>query len=790
MSHMQLQEQERPAKVAGHGPDASSDESLQAHGLYRIGLAYGRLIYRFRWVVIALWLVGLAVSLPFALSVADVLSSGGDSYKGSETERASTLIHQNFPQAPTQLLVVFQSEKTSVSDQAYQEEVNAFMNRARSFAGVGGVISGGTGQDGRTTYVVVSFKQDSHTVQQHLEAFRLLLPSGSAASPARVYLSGGPAVSKEFNAITAHDTETAELTALPIALVVLLIVFGSLVAAAMPLLLAMVAVPVALALIYAVAVHSQTSIFVLNIASLIGLGIAIDYSLFLTRRYRDELARRFNTREAIAWTLATSGEAILFSGLTVMIGFLGLLLLGIPLMTSFGVGGALVVASAVLAALTLLPALLGVLGWRINSLRVPLLGHFFGARSRQRAEQDAQIGETHGFWHYLALWVMHRPVLITLLVGAVLLGMGWPVVKINLGTDDVSSLPTTSEARQGIDILTAQFPQTSQNPIIVVVQTPDGSNILTTDNLARIDHLTQWLAAQAHVTDVVSLTHLPAAPGESAQALTTVYTTGAYQQNAALAQFVASTTTHSLTVITVNANTVLDSPQGKALIDQLRAGDQTAADGLTVLVGGNQAGNLDFTRYLYGKFPWAILFILGATYLLLLLMFRSLLLPLKALVMNVLSISATYGVLVLVFQWGYLSNLLGFTSDGFIDSIAPVILFCVLFGLSMDYEVFLLSRIREEWLRTHDNRWAVARGLAKTGGVITNAALLFVIVAGAFTFTSLVVTKEFGLGLSVAVIVDAAIIRTLLVPATMRLLGRWNWWLPGRPLPPAQKMSG
>ncbi len=788
---MQLQEQERPSDVDVQNPRAGTDEALQAHGLYRWGLAYGRLIYRFRWVVIALWLIGLAVSLPFAVSVVDVLSSGGDSYKGSESEQANALVQQSFPQAPTQLLIVFQSEKTPVSDAAYQQEVNAFISRARSFAGVEGVTAGGTGQDGRTTFVVVSFKEDSHTVQQQLAAFRLLLPSGSAASPARVYLTGGPAVSKEFHTITTHDTETAEFAALPIALMVLLIVFGSLVAAAMPLLLAMVAVPVALAMIYAVAVHTQTSIFVLNIASIIGLGIAIDYSLFLTRRFRDELARRSNAREAVAWTLATSGEAILFSGLIVMIGFLGLLLMNVPLMTSFGMGGAFVVLSAVLAALTLLPALLSVLGWRINAVRVPLLGHFFGARARHRAEQDAQVDEeARGFWHHLALWVMRRPVLILLLVVVVLLGMGWPVLQINLGTDDVSSLPASSEARQGIDIVSAQFPKTSQNPVTIVVQTPDGSQILTADNLARIDHLTRWLSAQAHVTGVVSLTQLPASPDSqplSLQALTTLYTTGAYQQNPALAQFVSSTTTHNLTVITVNTNTVLDSAAGKALIDQLRAGDHAAAQGLTVMVTGNQAENLDFTRYLYSKFPWAILFILGATYLLLLVMFRSLLLPLKALVMNVLSISVTYGALVLVFQWGYLSSLFNFTSNGFIDDTAPIILFCVLFGLSMDYEVFLLSRIREEWLRTHDNRWAVARGLAKTGGVITNAALLFVIVAGAFTFTSLVVTKEFGLGLTVAVIVDATIIRILLVPATMRLLGRWNWWLPGRPLPPAQK---
>ncbi len=756
-------------------------------------MAYGRLVYRFRWLVLALWLIGLVISIPFASTIADVLGGDGYSYSGSESAQVSALLKNNLHQgSTTQLLVVFQSTTTPVTNPAYQQEISAFMSRARSFADVSNVLPGGVGSDGRTALVVVSFNKSANYVEGRLADFRMLLPSGSAASPARVYLTGDAPASKEFNTITAHDTEYAEGAALPIALVVLLIVFGSLVAAAMPLVLALVAVPVALAIIYAIAAHTQMSIFVLNIASIIGLGISIDYSLFMTRRFRDELAQGRSSQEAVAWTIATSGEAILFSGLTVMIGFLGLLLLGIPFMSSIGIGGAVVVISAVLAALTLLPALLGVLGRRVNAVRVRVPGKFFGARPGRSVAPASSPAGVGGFWHSWALWVMRRPVLIAVVVGLILLGMGWPVVKINIGSGDSSSLPASSEARQGLDILAEQFPQTSQTPIYVVARTPDGSSILNSANLARLDHLTQWLAAQAHITSVVSLTRLPASPGApalNAQVLAGLYSTGAYQQNSDLAQFVASTTVNDFTVITANANTAIDSPEGKTLIDQLRAGDRAAGQGLTVLVGGDQASNLDFNRYLYGKFPWAILFILGATYLLLLIMFRSVLLPLKAILMNILSISATYGVLVSVFQWGYLSSLLGFTSNGFIDSTAPIILFCVLFGLSMDYEVFLLSRIREEWLRTHNNRWAVARGLEKTGGVITSAALLFVIVTGAFTFTSLVVTKEFGVGLTVAIVVDATIIRTLLVPATMRLLGRWNWWLPGRPLPPSQEVQ-
>jgi RND superfamily putative drug exporter len=550
-------------------------------------------------------------------------------------------------------------------------------------------------------------------------------------------------------------------------------------------------VPTALAVIYAIALHTDMSIFVLNVASVVGLGISIDYSLFMTRRFRDELANGRDVREAVAWTIATSGEAILFSGLIVMIGFCGLLLIGIPFMTSLGVGGAVVVAASVLAALTLLPALLGVLGYRINALRVPFLSRFtMDIRHSTTTSRDKVAEEEQrGFWQKWALAIMRRPVLIIIVVTAILIGFGWPIFSLNIGTPSATALPTSAESRQGLDILNAQFPQTNENPIYIIAQARGGSSILTTENLAKLNSLSNWLASQPHVTGVVSLTKLPTTRGSptlTEQQLAALYSSGAYRQSTALSQLVSSTTRGDITLITVKSDTIMDSSEGKALINDLRAGDKAAGQGLTVLVGGGQADSMDFSNYLYGNFPRAILFILAVTYILLLLMFRSVLLPLKAILMNVLSLSVCYGVLVFIFQWGNFSNVLHFTSEGSLDSTIPILLFCILFGLSMDYEVFLLSRVHEEWLRTHNNRWAIARGLEKTGGVITNAALLFMIVAGAFIFTSILLIQEMGVGMTVAVLVDAAVIRMLLVPATMRLLGRWNWWLPGRPLPPKQ----
>lgn len=786
--------QEQPGETISKARESEDTSPLESNALYRLGLNYGRLVHRFRWYIIALWVVIVLVSVPFAAQIGSVLKGGGYSSKDSESARASTLIQEKLPQPATQLLVIFQSATTAVSDPLYQKEVNDFVSRARSFSHVTGVVQSGTGLDGCTTYVTVNFNTGADTVEGQLNDFRTLLPTGSTAGPAHAYLTGEAPFNHDFSQITVQDTERAEYFALPLALLVLLVVFGTLVGAAMPILLAIVAVSTTMAVIYAIGLHVSMSVFVLNISSIIGLGISIDYSLFMIRRFRDELAAGRSISDAIGWTIATAGESILFSGLIVMIGFCGLLLIGVDIMTSLGIGGAVVVAISVLSALTLLPALLAVLGHRINALRIP----FFSRLTMHRLHLPRAItGENSGeepkeerhFWQRWAMGVMKRPVLIILLVTSLLIGLGWPIFSMNLGSTSSTSVPTSFESRQGLDILNAQFPETKEHPVYIVMQTPGGSSMLTTDNLAKLDHLSTWIATRAHVTDVISLTRIPATPGAptlSEQQLATLYSTGAYQSNPSLAQFVASTTNGNMTLITVRTKAKVDSSEGKALVNDLRAGDKAAAQGLTVLVGGDQANSLDFTNHLYGNFPWSILFILVTTYILLFLMFRSVFLPLKAILMNVLSVSACLGLLVFIFQWGNFSNILGFTSEGFLDSVIPILLFCILFGLSMDYEVFLLSRIQEEWLLTHNNRRAVALGLEKTGGVITNAALLFVIVSGAFIFTSLIVTKEMGLGMATAVLVDATIIRTLLVPATMRLMGRWNWWLPGRPLPPKQ----
>ncbi len=767
-------------QASEHAPGASVESSLALHPSFRLGLAYGRFVHRFRWFLLVFWMVAVGASVPFAIRLPSLLSSGGFQVRGNESAQVSNELIKKLHVPPSSLTIVFQSATTNVSDPAYQQELSSTLSNIRAFHHMSSVTRGGVGQDGHTTYVNVGFDQDENFMRKYIVAFRTLLPSGPNAHPAQVYLTGQLAVEDDLTTISLQDVERADATVLPIAGLLLLIVFGTFSAAVLPLIMAILTIPLALAAIYPIASASPITTSVTSIISIIGLGLSIDYSLFITRRFREELAHGQDTREAMAWTVATAGEAIVFSGLTVMIGFSGLMLIGTGL-TSVGLGGAATVAVAVLAALTFLPALLSILGSRINALRVPWLWRLTMPKA------GAQGSNETGFWHRLAMGVMRRPVMVIALVVLILVGLGWPAFSLTIGSPvGANALPREAQSRQGFAILMAQYPSFDANPLDITAQTPDGSTMLSPENLQRVAALSHWLAQQPHVTGVISLINPPAiadGPALDQQTLLTLYATGGYTSIPALAQFVSATTNGGFTHIVVNTNTPLESNAGKALVDHLRAGDTTAGLGLHVQVGGTQALVLDFDRSLYSNFPKAILFILVSTFLLLLLLFRSLLLPLKALLMNVLSVSAAYGVLVFVFQWGNFSNILGFTSSVFIDSLIPIVLFCILFGLSMDYEVFLLSRIREEWLRTHQNRQAVARGLEKTGSVITNAALLFMVVTVSFTFTSVIDTKEVGVGMTIAVLVDATIIRSLLVPATMRLLGRWNWWLPGRPVP-------
>ncbi len=713
------------------------------------------LIYRFRYPVVAGWVLLLAVGALFAPRAPAILKPGGIEVADSPALRARDILVEKFD-APREVLIVVLTGPGGAADPELKETAARLADRLRTLPTVKAVSEAQTGRAGRSLYLLVN-------LDASLDRAMGLVPEVNAAleqslPPAgriRAYLTGGPAVYRAFTDVTEEDLRRAELYTFPVAMLVLLFVFGSVVAAVMPLAVGLAAVTITLAALFGLGHLTDVSVFALNTASMVGLGVAIDYSLLIVSRFREELAAN-PLPEALARTVETAGEAVLFSGLAVVIGLSGLLWVGFRFIQSIGLAGAIVVAVSIGAALTLLPALLGILGPRINLLTV----------ARPRAAER--------FWGALARWVVRRAAVVFLAVTALLLGLASPVRRMEVGVPGVENLPAHVPARVGWELFQAEVPEQEASPLLVVVRT--GSPWLTQEKLNGLFELTQKVAADPGVDRVQGLTTL--VPGADPARLGQILALQAIRPDPQLSAAISRFYRDDVFVFRVIPKDPPGSQAARALADRLQA--LPVPNGWELLVGGQSAGERDFIERLYGDFPKAVAFVLALMYLVLLVTFRSAILPLKAVIMNSLSILGAYGVLVLIFQDGRLAGLLNYTPTGWVDAIVPVLMFCVLFGLSMDYEVFLLSRIREEYLAGGDNNGAVAAGLEKTGRIVTSAAFILIIVALSFSLGGLLTIKKMGVGLAVAIALDASIVRALLVPATMALLGRWNWWLPFR----------
>jgi RND superfamily putative drug exporter len=566
------------------------------------------------------------------------------------------------------------------------------------------------------------------------------------------------AVNHDFADVAKHDLARVELVIFPVVALFLLLAFGSTVAALLPLGVGMLAMVGGLAGTYVLARHMSVSSYAPNIVSMIGLGVAIDYSLFIVNRFREEIARQ-PVPEALATTLATTGRAILYSGVTVAIGLLGMLVLGLGNIGTLGLAGTFVVALSVVYGLTFLPAAMAILGPKVNALPLPIF-------------RPAPLGSSSGFWPRLAAVVMAHPWRVFLPVALLLLLLGQPFLHIRLGAGDVLSLPPRSESRRGAELIKREFPAAAETPILIVLRYPDGSP-LAPDRVGQAYDLSRWLAKQDGVTGVQSAVDL--APGMGREDYQRLVGAPADlwppEVRAAMAQIVGE----HIMVLAVSTGLPAGSDEARALVRKIRASHPSVD--AEMLVTGPTAFDLDFVGVVTANAPLAVALVVVATYLALLVLLRSVLLPLKAVVVNLLSISASYGALVWIFQEGHLAEWLHF-SPGPIQTATPVVMFCLIFGLSMDYEVLLLSRVREEYERTGDNVLAVGAGLAQTGRLITWAGAIMASVFFAFALADSVIIKAVGVGIGIAVILDATVVRGLLVPATMRLMGRWNWWVP------------
>jgi RND superfamily putative drug exporter len=696
--------------------------------------SFARWCYQHRVIVVIVWLAVL-------LSVIGIERLVGSAYSnaftlpGTESSRALDLLSAALPkQAGDSDTIVWHVDSGSVNDPAVQKRVQFVLEEVGAAPSVTAVRSpygpGGAAQiskDGKTAYATVVFNKQAESLPKKdvLHVVDLVKTARTAGLKVEV---GGQAIQ------SANQTPPSNSTAIGLiaAAVIILLAFGSLAGMALPLVTASVALGTAVFAIDLLSHVISVAVIAPTLATLIGLGVGIDYALFIVTRYRDGLKAGMSSEEAVVRALNTSGRAVLFAGGTVCIALLGLLVLGLSFLNGLAVAAVLAVVLTMIAAVTLLPALLGFTGPRVLS----------GRERRQLAETGPQDGYGNGFWARWAGFVSRRPVILAVSATLIMLVLASPVLSLRLGLSDAGNDPASTTTRKAYDLLAKGFGPGANGPLLLVAQVGSPADA------AALTRLTQTLGSEKGVAAVVPFPSLPGA---------------------------------KVAVVQVIPATAPQDAGTSDLIIHLRSDVIPAAEkgsSLQVLVGGSTAIFDDFAAIITSKLPLFIGVIVGLGFLLLLIAFRSLLVPATAAAMNLLAAAASFGVVVALFQWGWGSDFLGLGRAGPVEAFLPVIMLAVLFGLSMDYQVFLVSRMHEEWVHTHDNSHAVVVGQATTGRVITAAAAIMISVFLAFVFGGQRVIAEFGIGLAVAVFLDAFVLRTVLVPSLMHLFGKANWWLP------------
>jgi RND superfamily putative drug exporter len=689
-----------------------------------------RWCYTRRWRVLIAWIIAL-VGFGYLANVAGGEYATSFSLPGTESQEVFDLLDERFPTAAGDTAtMVFRSEDGVATVQPQMEELFA---KTEALPSVDGVVSpfaeeqgaAGISRDGTIAFASVQFHGQAGEVPRE-EVDRLRdLAEATDGSGLQIEL-GGPVVEQsEF-----EPPGGAESVGLLAAIIILLLTFGSVLAMGLPIMTALFGIAIGLALLFLSAHVISVPNFTPQLASMIGIGVGIDYALFIVTRYRSALEQGLEPKEAVVKSMTTAGRAVLFAGIVVVISFLGILLMGFNFVQGVAVGGAAAVFVTMLASITLLPAVLGFVGRNIDKLHIPHL------RRRERTGHESG-------WYRWSRLIQRRPVIAFVAGLAVLVILSIPLFSIRLGVADAGNNPETLSSRRAYDLLSEGFGPGFNGRLLLAAE------VNSPADMQVLGELSQTLAT----TPGVAAATPPQPNPEGNAAILIVFPT--------------------------------TSPQDQAtdqLVDRLRnevIPDATSGTDVRVLVGGLTAIFKDFSQQAGDRLPVLIIVVIGLSFLLLMAVFRSVLVPLKAAVMNVLSIGAAYGVIVAIFQWGWLRELFGVGQPGPIEAWVPMMLFTILFGLSMDYEIFLLSRIREDYLRSRDNAVSVANGVAATGRVITAAAAIMVAV-----FLSFVIgfdirqIKLFGLGLAVAVLIDASLVRMVLVPATMELLGDANWWFP------------
>jgi uncharacterized membrane protein YdfJ with MMPL/SSD domain len=696
---------------------------------------WARTMIRFRWAVLAVWLVAFLAAGTASSGLSDLLTNRF-ALPGSDSEKAADILKGHFGEKPEGSFQLVAKAEAGGTGASLVPRLRSAAERAARELPTGQVAEVHAASRDVATATIISQLQTADA-KVHTDAMRR---AAGSIPDARLYLTGQAAIEHDLDPVQNHDLLVGELfIAIPIAMLILIYVFGSL-AFLLPFMLAAAAIPVTLGLVWIFAHYMTLSTYLQNMVMLIGLGIAIDYTLLMVYRYREEHRSGRTRIEAVERTMETAGRAVLFSGTAVAIGLALMLFMPVPFMRGFGLAGLLIPLVSVLAAMTLLPVLMYWLEDRLDRVR------FIPARLYERRSDPV-----NGFWPRLARTIMRRPIVFAAATISGLLLAALPVLSLQLTPGSNTGVPQDIEAVRGLNVLSAAVGDGATAPTELIGDTGRPGGVSDPRVQAAIARLTARLRADREVADV-----------RWGKGPVFVDESGRYFHVQAVGR-------HDYGL-----------PESQDFVKRLRDQIVPAAvfpPGVEVLAGGGPAGGVDFLDMTYSAFPWLVLAVLLLTYALLVRAFRSLLLPLKAIVMNMLSIGAAYGLLVLAFKAGW-GKPFGLQQFDQIEGWIPVFLFAMLFGLSMDYEVFLVSRMREEWDRRHDNVAAVATGLAKTGRLVTAAGIIMFAAFMGFVAGSLVGLQQFGFGLAAAIIIDVTVIRALLVPSVMKLFGRWNWWLP------------
>ena len=698
----------------------------------------GKFTYRFRFLVIGIWLLGLLASLPVIPHIMDPFNSSGFENFKSSSFAADKLLFKNMDYQKNKILILFK-RKTSLGQKTFYQRVDVALKRLNKIKYDLKVIKV-IKADSVLAAVVFKDNFDLKTADIAAVKTAIRTPRGI-----EVYYGGEDVFVESVNQQTEIDLFRADMIAAPISVITLLVVFGSLLAAVIPMLLGGFCALMMFAILNHLTHFMSLSIFTINIALLLGLCLSLDYALFIISRFREELVKKHeNIEETIAVTMQTAGKAVFFSGLAVFASLSALLIFPINILVSVGVGGLCAVFLAVIAAITLLPAILSVLKSQIN------WGSIFKVEFNK-----------HRFWHKWATVVTKQPWLFATLGLTILICLAWPLKNLEIGISDFRILPKQSSGRAFFNAFLTDFTESDLVPITLIIKSK--TSILERNNIKRATILVDKIQHLKNVARVDSyLSVLPyktplGYPKEVQAILDT--SVGA---NIAVMQVISKYPSYD--------------KETSALVDTLRNLKQ---DGLSIYISGVPAANADVLQGIKSNIKPAVYLIMAVTFVVLMILLRSLFLPLKAIVMNVLSLAATYGVLVYVFQQGHLAGWLNFEAQGSLDISMIVIIFCALFGFSMDYEVFLLSRIQESYVQSKDNRLSIIYGIAHSSRIITSAALIVIVLCGSFLVADVLMVKAFGLGIAAAIFIDAFIIRALLVPAIMSITGAINWYLPG-----------